>query len=67
MTYLSHITLTIVHSRRSDRWEVADFLMPAVMAVLSKAMAGDKLAIPGVAGDYALSAAAEGRCLIATV
>jgi hypothetical protein len=66
MAYIHHVTLTTGHRRRSPRDEVSDTSLASLHDPLSAALGGGRPAIPGVPA-YTLSAAAEGKCLIATV
>lgn len=65
--YLQHVTLDTGHVRRSPRSEVEAETIPAVSRLLSLALAGDEAWIPAVEPRCRLTAAASGRCLVATV
>lgn len=65
--YIHHVTLNTGHVRNSPRTEVADEIYNIVQPLLSAAIAGERPTIPAVEPACTLTAAAQDRCLIATV
>lgn len=67
MRSLVHVTLDTGHSRQSRRDEVAEAVLPVVQGLLSEVLAGGQPRVPGVPGEFTLTGAREGPCLLVTV
>jgi len=65
--YIAHVTLTTGHVRRSPRSEVDPGILEWCRGHLLLAIEGERAAIPGTPVQCWLTAAAEARCLTASV
>lgn len=70
--YIWHLTLTTGATRQSWRHEIDPSLMPCIAAILDAALAADDLggeetSVPLPIPGYRLSAAGDGKCLLASV
>jgi hypothetical protein len=64
--YLTHVTLTTGHSRRSYRHEVSEQALAVCAGLLDGALSGGEPRIPAIEPPLTLTATRRGCCLAAT-
>ncbi len=63
--FVRHVTLQTGHTRQSWRHEVDPEVLPLASALLERALAGERVPIPGADGCE-MTAASAGRCCLVT-